>query len=53
LEDLITKFKDIFVATGRLRVYHHIDAGEICLTQQSLRRLQLAKQKEVGKMLDM
>jgi hypothetical protein len=34
------------------RVYHHIDTAEACLICQPLRRLPLAKQAEVGEMLE-
>jgi hypothetical protein len=57
LEELLTEYGDIFAMKsddyGWIdRVYRRIDTGNARPIRQSLRTLHLAKQAEVGKMLD-
>jgi hypothetical protein len=57
LEELLTEYRDIFAMKssdcGQTdRVYHHTDMGEARPICQPLRRLSLAKQANVGEMLE-
>jgi hypothetical protein len=57
LEELLTEYGDIFAVRsddcGRTdRVYHRTDKGEARPIRKPPRRLPLAKQAEVGEMLD-
>jgi hypothetical protein len=57
LEELLTEYRHIFAMKSdnygqTIRVYHRIDTGDTQWTHQPSRRLPLAKQAEVGEMLD-